>query len=589
YNDRFGISVSVDGDSALVGAELDTTSPGLYTGSAYVFVRSGTMWFQQAKLTAVDGASNDSFGRSVCLHGDTALVGAYYDSTAAGSAAGSAYVFTRSGISWSQQAKLNPTDAAAGDWFGYSIALSGDTALVGAYFADTASGSNAGSAYVFVRSGTTWSEQAKLTAGDGAADDYFGRSVALSGDTALVGAYYDDTAGGADAGSAYIFVRSGISWSEQTKLTAADGAANDYFGSSVALSANTALVGSYYDDTASGANAGSSYVYLRTGNDWTQEAKLTAADGAFNDYFGNSVALSGDTALIGAYADDGFDSIGHSVADQGGVYVFRLGDSSAPEISIEQSGVNIANVGSKPFGSLAVGSTTELIFTILNTGNADLTLSGSPKVDLTGSPDFTVTAQPTSPVTGPAGSSNFTVRFTPTGSGLKTAALSIPNNDSDKNPFVINLTGSATTASALFTSTIAANSSLTGDDALPSAIPFNDGVENLLKYAFNMNLSGPDARSLVPGSGTAGLPSLGLTGSGASTMMRVEFLRRKGSGLVYTPKRSSTLAPGSFVPMSGSPVVTSIDANWERVVVEESANPATLPQSFAIVEVTLSQ
>ena len=121
----------------------------------------------------------------------------------------------------------------------------------------------------------------------------------------------------------------------------------------------------------------------------------------------------------------------------------------------------------------------------------------------------------------------------------------------------------------------------------PSASPFKDGVANLLKYAFNMNATGPDSRALIPGTGNSGLPSVGLTGTGPATMICVEFLRRKGSGLIYTPKRSSTLEPGSFVAMGGTPLVTSINDDWERVVVQEAANPATLPASFAVVEVRL--
>jgi hypothetical protein len=148
----------------------------------------------------------------VALSGDTALVGAYFDDDA-GSDAGAAYVFVRSGTSWSQQDKLIASDAAAADLFaGGLIALDGDTALIGAPFDDDA-GSQSGSAYVFVRSGTSWSQQEKLTASDAADGDGFGAtSVALSGDIALIGAYRDDD-GGSDAGSAYIFERSGTSWS----------------------------------------------------------------------------------------------------------------------------------------------------------------------------------------------------------------------------------------------------------------------------------------------------------------------------------------------------------------------------------------
>ncbi len=155
--------------------------------------------------------------------------------------------------------KLTASDAALKDQFGFSVALSGDTALVGARRDDDA-GSNSGSAYVFVRSGTTWTEQAKLTASDAAVDDRFGLGVALSGDTALVGAYRDDDAG-SDSGSVYVFVRSGTTWTEQAKLTASDAAADDRFGTSVALSGDTALVGAYLDDDA-GSSSGSAYVYI---------------------------------------------------------------------------------------------------------------------------------------------------------------------------------------------------------------------------------------------------------------------------------------------------------------------------------------
>ena len=304
------VSLSADGNTALVGANVDDTTAGVDAGSAYVFTRSGSSWSQQAKLTAADGAASDIFGTSVSLSGDgnTALVGALWDDTTMGSDAGSAYVFVRSGSSWSQQAQLLAGDGAANDNLGFGVSLSadGNMALVGAYHDDTTAGADAGSAYVFVRSGSSWSQQAKLAAGDGAALDCFGASVSLSGDgnTALVGAARDDTTAGADAGSAYVFARNGSSWSEQAQLTAGDGAASDAFGISVCLSAdgNTMLVGALYDDTSAGTDAGSAYVYVRIGSVWSQQAKLTASDGSAGRYSGVSVSLSGDgnTALIGA-------------------------------------------------------------------------------------------------------------------------------------------------------------------------------------------------------------------------------------------------------------------------------------------------
>ena len=315
--DELGGSVAVSGETAVVGAPLDDDVTA-DSGSAYVFVRSGGTWSQQAKLTASDPASDDGFGHSVTLSGDTIVVGAPSDDDG-GINSGSTYVFVRSGTSWSQQAKLTASDPAGDDWFGNSVTLSGDTAVVGAPLDDDVA-ADSGSAYVFVRSGTSWSQQAKLTASDaGGHWAYLGWSVALSGDTAVVGAIADD--------SAYVFVRSGGSWSQQVKLTASDAAASDWFGHSVAISGDTAIVGAYGDD-----DSGSAYVFVRSGASWSQQAKLTASDAATGDEFGWSVALSGDTAIIGAYLDD------DGASKSGSAYVFgRSGGSWSEQAKLNAS------------------------------------------------------------------------------------------------------------------------------------------------------------------------------------------------------------------------------------------------------------
>jgi hypothetical protein len=174
---------------------------------------------KEVKLLADDGAPNDSFGFNVALSGNTAIIGApEVDDDIRGVDVGAAYVFTRSGHIWHQQAKLTADDGAAKDGFGGNVALSGDTAVIGAMFQDSR-GDNSGSAYVFTRSGTTWNQQVKLTAADGAKGDAFGQSIALSGDTVVIGAPHDDDKGN-DAGSVYVFTRSGTTWSQQAKLTA---------------------------------------------------------------------------------------------------------------------------------------------------------------------------------------------------------------------------------------------------------------------------------------------------------------------------------------------------------------------------------
>jgi len=312
--ERFGFAVAISGDTAVVGAWGDDDN-GSYSGSAYIFVRSVDSWTQQDKLTASDGTAYDYFGESVAISGETVVVGAWGDDDN-GSASGSAYVFVRSGDSWTQQDKLTAGDGAAYDYFGISVAISEDTIVIGAR-GDDDNGSVSGSAYVFVRSGDSWTQQDKLTASDGAADDYFGESVAISGDTIVVGACRDDDNGSA-SGSAYVFVRGGGSWTQQDKLTSSDGAASDYFGESVAICGNTAVVGAWGDDD-NGSVSGSAYVFVRSGGSWTQQDKLTASDGAAGDYFGESVAISGNVVVVGARGDD--DNGGAS----GSAYVFVRG------------------------------------------------------------------------------------------------------------------------------------------------------------------------------------------------------------------------------------------------------------------------
>ncbi len=347
-NNFFGDSVAISGDTALVGQSGDLLGASFVgSGAGYVFVRSGTTWSQQAKLVTSTHATGDSCGRSVALEGDTAVVGCVRQ-TGTVTRQGVVYVFVRSGTSWTQQARLTASDPAADDNFGVSVAISGETLLVGAH-GHNDHGADSGSAYVFVRSGTSWTQQAKIDAADAAAGDLFGVSVDLSGDTALVGAQTADPHG-TDSGAAYVFVRSGSLWPQQAKLTAPDGAAGDRFGISVRLSGNTALVGSFGDDIGSVTDAGSAYVFVQSGTSWTQQAKLTANDGTASDGFGRSVVVSGDTAVVGAEADNG---------NKGSAYVFVRSGSSWIQQTKLQAADGVANAH---FGrSLALESNTVMI------------------------------------------------------------------------------------------------------------------------------------------------------------------------------------------------------------------------------------
>ena len=286
----FGQSVSLDGDTALVGAYQDSAPCNVNDsecGSAYVFVRDGNgNWSQQAKLVASDIEFSDWFGNSVSLDGDTVLVGSPGGGSATFPSSGSAYVFVRDGSgNWSQQAELTALDALDGVDFGYSVSLDGDTALVGAWMDTTDNGPESGSAYVFVRDGSgNWNQQDKLTASNGAAGDSFGYSVSLDGDAALVGTY---DGGVTDSGSAYLFVRdSSGSWTEQAALTASDAVSSGYFGQSVALDGNTAMVGADDGQSAVVPFSGRVYAFVEMASfrrgDSNSDATVNIADASFS-------------------------------------------------------------------------------------------------------------------------------------------------------------------------------------------------------------------------------------------------------------------------------------------------------------------
>ncbi len=291
-------------------------------------------FIEQAKLTASDAAAGDRLGVSVAISGDTVVAGAFGDEVGTNIFQGSSYVFVRpEGSGWvdmTESAKLTASDGAAIDLFGVSVAISGDIVVVGAQSDDIGANGNQGSAYVFVKPVGGWAgnltESAKLTASDGAAGDEFGRGVAISGDTVVVGARFDDIGANSNQGSAYMFIKPAGGWvgnlTETAKLTASDGEAGDEFGfHSIAVSSDTVAVGAWQDDIGANADQGSAYVFVKPGGGWdgnlTETAKLTASDGAAFDNFGVFVAISGDTVAVGAWLDD----IGANF-DQGAAYVF---------------------------------------------------------------------------------------------------------------------------------------------------------------------------------------------------------------------------------------------------------------------------
>jgi FG-GAP repeat protein len=340
-DDQFGRSVAISGTTAIVGVYQDDDA-GLSSGSAYLF--DTTTGDQIAKLTASDAMADDRFGFSVAISGTTAIIGAYRDD-GVGTDSGSAYLFdTETGT---QIAKLTASDEAADDWFGHSVAILGTTAIVGAYQNDDA-GSRSGSAYLFDTE--TGIQIAKLTANDATGGDFFGWSVALSNTTAIIGANGDDD-GGNSSGSVYLFdIKTGT---QITKITASDAASNAQFGVSVAISGTTALVGAFRDDSPDN-KSGSAYLFdTKTG---VQITKLTPSDSAAEDEFGRSVSISGTIAIIGARGNDDAGS------DSGSAYLF----DTETWVQIAKITASDAATEDQFARSVAISGTTAIIGAINN-------------------------------------------------------------------------------------------------------------------------------------------------------------------------------------------------------------------------------
>ena len=350
--DRFGasaaVAVSDDGAYAIVGAPRDDLGS-TDQGSAYIFARDGSgNWAQQAKITGSNLSSDfPNFGSSVAIDqdGNYVAVGAQVDDPNGQANAGAAYVFTRSGTTWSQQAKLVASDPQPDDFFGFSIGINGagDRVIVGARYEDAGGNPDQGSAYIFSRSSTSWAQEAKITGGDLGSSSFpnFGFSVSMNGpgDRAVVGAPLDDptdptadNGNGTQDGSAYVFERmSSGDWSEETKLLSAGYEPGDNFGHAVSINnaGDRLIVGAPFEDPNGNPDQGSAYTFARTGG-WEQTAKITGddLDGASSSFpnFGSSVAMSGpgERALVGAPFDDPTDPDANNGngSQDGSAYVF---------------------------------------------------------------------------------------------------------------------------------------------------------------------------------------------------------------------------------------------------------------------------
>lgn len=308
--DWFGTNIAIDGDTAVVGAygaDLGALPDEINTGAAYVFVRTAGVWAEQQKLIppTADMEADMRFGYSVGISGDTIVVGAYHYQ----SVRGVAYVFVRSEGVWSIQQRLEASDPTPSDSFGFATAIDGESIIIGAYHS---SGSGSGSAFVFTRSGTFWTQQQQLFSPDPSVLHRFGFAVAISGDTVAIGDHTHPP-----DGAAYVFTRTAGVWSPEQSLAPVDLDAEG-FGWPLALDGDTLAVTDRLGDIETVVDAGAVYVFTRSGTVWTEAQRLTAHDAGQEAGFGQGVDLQGDTIVAGALLADH-----DGLIDAGSAYVFR--------------------------------------------------------------------------------------------------------------------------------------------------------------------------------------------------------------------------------------------------------------------------
>lgn len=307
---QFGVSVSLDGDTALIGANATDV-----VGAAFIFKqKEDGRWYQEAKLSPNNNLAHN-FGVSVSISNDVAVIGRVILYENRNIDPGSAYVFNKIDGTWEFKTILKADDGQAFDYFGSRVSIYNNNILIGAPL-DNDNGSRSGSAYIFARNNQEeWKQQVKLTASDGVSMDQFGSSVSINNNTVVIGAPLDDSR----SGSAYIFHRNELGiWNQEEKLLGSDSRAGDLFGSDVSVAEKTIVVGAHEHRPADIFKAGSAYVFIRTSDTWNEYLKLVASDADILDLFGTSVTISGHTALVGAFGNSDLGGF------TGSAYIFNL-------------------------------------------------------------------------------------------------------------------------------------------------------------------------------------------------------------------------------------------------------------------------
>lgn len=312
---HYGHSLKMFSDYVIIGAPQEEFT-GVQSGTAYIHKYDGNWWVQEGKLVPSDGADLDFFGAAVDIYGDYAIVGAYRaDEDNNFGDTGLAYIFKRNGSNWNEIQKLEASDFSEFGWFGFSVAIEGDYAMIGA-LDFLANDVNGGSVYVFHYDGSSWVEEAKLQASDGSAGNQFGFSIAMEGTQAVIGAVQDN-----NIGSAYVYKLVNNVWTEQAKLNESNLTNGAAFGASVDISSSLVIIGAFNDDVEN-INSGSVFIYEKGGNTWVQTSKITSPNNYQNGNFGRSVSISNGTLLVGAPLERVYG------IQQGKAYVFQQSGSA---------------------------------------------------------------------------------------------------------------------------------------------------------------------------------------------------------------------------------------------------------------------
>ncbi|HOE38122.1 MAG TPA: MBG domain-containing protein [Bacteroidales bacterium] len=452
---KFGASVAIWGDYIAVGATGKSEASYNSLGVVYVFKNNAGVWTQVNKLLPSDPESYCGFGGSIDMENNKLVVGAENKKNGDNYNVGAAYVFELINDSWNFSQKLMASDCSAGDFFGYSVAISGEYIIAGAYAQDknaTGGGNliDAGAAYIFKYNAGTWTQTQKLVANDRAQENYFGRAVDIDGDYAVISATYDsrNSSGVADkthTGSVYVFKNNSGTWTQTQKIIANDRNKDDELGNAISIFNDKLVIGVAKQDYDSNGedsvfNAGAVYVYEKVSNNWNFTQKLTASNRQTSDFFGNDLAIYNGQLLIGANQNKYDADENNYLASAGAVYVFN----NSPKIEVFQEETLISNGGSFNFGEVGYsGDGLELNFKIKNSGGTTLNLTGNPIITLASGDVniFIINQNNVQPSVLPNQETSFTIKFKPTSLGNFSAQISIASDCPSDNPYVVNLQG----------------------------------------------------------------------------------------------------------------------------------------------------